>query len=110
MSSAQNSKPENQGWISRIRGYVTGTLRGTLEPMAILLPKKRTGQGQAVSGYDWNLTYLAAALSLYLLTIAINSVKFLYAQHSFGWGSEQLSYYISFIGSLRALNLIVVLP
>lgn len=91
-------------------GYVTGTIRGTFEPMAILLPKKRKGQGQAVSGYDWNLTYLAISLSLYLLTIAIYSVKFLYAQHAFGWGGEQLSYYISYMGGLRALNLIVILP
>ncbi|KAH7341322.1 hypothetical protein B0J17DRAFT_646103 [Rhizoctonia solani] len=103
-------KPENQGWVKRISGYVTETLRGTFEPMAILLPKKRKSQGQAVSGNDWNLTYLAISLSLYLLTIAIYSVKFLYAQHSFGWGGEQLSYYISLMGSLRALNLIVILP
>ncbi|KAL5634517.1 hypothetical protein ACGC1H_002536 [Rhizoctonia solani] len=108
--TGQDRKPENEGWVNRMSGYVTGTLRGTFQPMAILLPKKRTGQGQAVSGYDWNLTYLAISLSLYLLTIAINSVKFLYAQHTFGWGSEQLSYYISFMGSLRALNLIVILP
>ncbi|CAE6411246.1 unnamed protein product [Rhizoctonia solani] len=110
VSLTQDQKLENDGWLNKLNGYVTGTLRGAFEPMAILLPKKRTGQGQAVSGYDWNLTYLAISLSFYLLTIAINSVKFLYAQHTFGWGGEQLSYYISFMGSLRALNLIVILP
>ncbi|KAG8744670.1 hypothetical protein FRC11_013339 [Ceratobasidium sp. 423] len=107
---SEDQKPEDEGWMQRMSGYVTGTIRGTFEPMAILLPKKRKGQGQAVSGYDWNLTYLAISLSLYLLTIAIYSVKFLYAQHTFGWGGEQLSYYISYMGFLRALNLIVILP
>ncbi|CEL55849.1 putative membrane protein C14C4,07 OS=Schizosaccharomyces pombe (strain 972 / ATCC 24843) GN=SPAC14C4.07 PE=1 SV=1 [Rhizoctonia solani AG-1 IB] len=108
--ASEVQKPENQGLIRRIIGYVTGTVRGTFEPMAILLPKKRKSQGQAVSGNDWNLTYLAIALSIYLLTIAIYSVKFLYAQHAFGWGGEELSYYISYMGAFRALNLIVILP
>ncbi|CAE6461292.1 unnamed protein product [Rhizoctonia solani] len=88
--ASEDQKPENQGWAGRVSSYVTGTLRGTFEPMAILLPKKRKSQGQAVSGNDWNLTYLAISLSLYLLTIAIYSVKFLYAQHSFGWGGEEV--------------------
>ncbi|KAH7341371.1 hypothetical protein B0J17DRAFT_257826 [Rhizoctonia solani] len=82
-------KPENQGYVKKIIGYVTGTLGGTFEPMAILLPKQWKSQGQAVSGNDWNLTYLAISLSRHLLTIAIYSVKFLYVQHSFGWGANR---------------------
>ncbi|KAJ1308003.1 hypothetical protein OPQ81_002076 [Rhizoctonia solani] len=109
-ATGEDQKPENEGWMQKMSRYVTGTLRVTFEPMTILLPKRRKGQGQAVSGYDWNLTYLAISLSLYLLTIAINPLKFLYAQHAFGWGGEQLSYYISFMGSLRTLNLIFILP
>ncbi|QRW18375.1 major facilitator superfamily transporter [Rhizoctonia solani] len=108
--ASEARKPENGGPIRRITGYVTGAVRGTFEPMAILLPRKRKSQGQAVSGNDWNLTYLAIALSLYLLTIAIYSVKFLYAQHAYAWGGTELSYYISYMGVLRALNLIVILP
>ncbi|KAF8751936.1 MFS general substrate transporter, partial [Rhizoctonia solani] len=84
--ASEARKPENGGPIRRITGYVTGAVRGTFEPMAILLPRKRKSQGQAVSGNDWNLTYLAISLSLYLLTIAIYSVKFLYAQHAYAWG------------------------
>ncbi|KAF8704746.1 MFS general substrate transporter, partial [Rhizoctonia solani] len=108
--ASEARKPENGGPIRRITGYVTGAVRGTFEPMAILLPRKRKSQGQAVSGNDWNLTYLAISLSLYLLTIAIYSVKFLYAQHAYAWGGTELSYYISYMGVLRALNLIVILP
>ncbi|CAE6515654.1 unnamed protein product [Rhizoctonia solani] len=107
---AEAPRPENQIWVKRMSSYVTGTLRGTFEPMAILLPRKWDSQGEGISGYNWNLTYLAISLSLYLLTISIYSVKFLYAEHAFGWGGKQLSYYISFMGCIRALNLIVILP
>jgi hypothetical protein len=53
-------------------------------------------------------------------------IKYLYAGHVYGWGAEQvgfilarcnmltspcqLSYYISFLGSARALNLLFILP
>lgn len=57
------------GLFARAKGHVRDTLRGALGPMAILLPRKRTGQGQAVSGKDWSLTFLAISLALYLLTI-----------------------------------------
>ncbi|QRV90180.1 major facilitator superfamily transporter [Ceratobasidium sp. AG-Ba] len=110
-SIAHVDKPQfERGVVGRMRGYVRFTLRKTLGPMAILLPRKRTGQGQAVSGKDWGLTFLSISLALYLLTIAIYSVKFLYAEHVFGWGPAELSYYLSYMGTLRALNLIVILP
>lgn len=57
------------GLFGRVQGYILNTLKGALGPMAILLPRKRTGQGQAVSGKDWSLTFLAISLALYLLTI-----------------------------------------
>ncbi|KAG9073728.1 hypothetical protein FS749_014737, partial [Ceratobasidium sp. UAMH 11750] len=98
------------GLLGRVHGHIRSSIKSTLGPMAILRPRKRTGQGQAVSGEDWSLTYLAISLALYLLTIAIYSVKFLYAEHVFGWGPAELSYYLSFMGALRALNLIVILP
>ena len=37
-------------------------------------------------------------------------MKYLYARHSYGWGAEQLSYYISFMGGSRAMFLLFVLP
>ncbi|KAG9107233.1 hypothetical protein FRC07_008666 [Ceratobasidium sp. 392] len=111
LAAAQDVKPETaRGLVGRVRGYVRSTIKSTLGPMAILRPRKRTGQGQAVSGTDWSLTFLAISLALYLLTIAIYSVKLLYAEHVFGWGPRQLSYYLSLMGALRALNLIVILP
>lgn len=37
-------------------------------------------------------------------------IKYLYATHTYGWGAEQLSYYISFMGAGRALWLLCGLP
>lgn len=37
-------------------------------------------------------------------------LKYLYAEHTYGWGAERLSYYISFLGGTRVLFLLFVLP
>jgi hypothetical protein len=70
ISLVDDGKPESEGGLSdRLRGHAMATLKSTFGPMAILLPRKRTGQGQAVSGKDWGLTFLSMSLGLYLLTI-----------------------------------------
>lgn len=40
----------------------------------------------------------------------IFQIKYLYAEHVYGWGSEELSYYIFLAGGLRAVNLLFVMP
>lgn len=60
---------EGRGPLRSIHGYAVATVRGVLEPMKILLPRKRVGQGQAVAGEDWSLTFLAMSLFLYLLAV-----------------------------------------
>lgn len=37
-------------------------------------------------------------------------MKYLYATHIYGWGVRKLSYYISFMGGLKALFLLLLLP
>ncbi len=37
-------------------------------------------------------------------------LKYLYAEHIYGWGAEQLSWYISYLGGMRAISLLLVLP
>ncbi|KAL1742863.1 major facilitator superfamily domain-containing protein [Schizophyllum fasciatum] len=59
---------------------------------------------------DWSLTVLAGALSLFLLSTGIYQLKYLYAEHVFGWGAEQLSYYISMLGGTRAVALLFIMP
>ncbi|KAF8896306.1 major facilitator superfamily-domain-containing protein [Infundibulicybe gibba] len=85
-----------------------GIIQSFLSPLAIFLPvtvmdgtRKRT---------DWSLTLLAAALFGYMLSTGIYQLKYLYAEHVYGWGAEQLSYYISFIGGARAVFLLFLLP
>jgi hypothetical protein len=34
----------------------------------------------------------------------------LYAEHVFGWEAEQLGYYISFVGAVRALHTLLLMP
>ncbi|EGN98789.1 hypothetical protein SERLA73DRAFT_160454 [Serpula lacrymans var. lacrymans S7.3] len=58
----------------------------------------------------WSLTFLALALFLHLLSSGVFQIKYLYAEHVYGWAAEKLSYYISFMGGVRALNLLIVLP
>ncbi|RDB26264.1 putative membrane protein C14C4.07 [Hypsizygus marmoreus] len=86
-----------------------GIIRGFMRPLALFLPavileggvKKRT---------DWSLTFLAAALFGAMLSSGVHQVKYLYAEHVYGWGAEQLSYYISFIGGARAMFLLFLMP
>jgi len=37
-------------------------------------------------------------------------LKYLYAEHIYGWRAEQLSNYISFLGITRAIFLLLLLP
>lgn len=40
----------------------------------------------------------------------VYQIKYLYAGHTYKWGAERLSYYISFTGAARALFLLIILP
>jgi len=86
-----------------------GIIKGFLSPLAIFWPKVV----QDASGRqrkDWNLTFLALALFGYMLSTGAFQIKYMYAVHVFGWSAEQLSYYISWLGGLRAVHLLFVLP
>jgi len=50
------------------------------------------------------------ALFGYMLSTGLLQIKFLYATHMYGWGAEQLSYYISFLSVAMAAWLLVILP
>ncbi|EIM91192.1 uncharacterized protein STEHIDRAFT_50128, partial [Stereum hirsutum FP-91666 SS1] len=84
-------------------------------PLAVFAPRKvyRTSDESGRVGgarTDWSLTLLAGSLAFYLLSSGIFQIKYLYAEHQFGWSAEQLSYYISFVGGARAICLLFVLP
>ncbi|KAI0636128.1 MFS general substrate transporter [Trametes polyzona] len=80
-----------------------------LSPLALFLPKAITSpDGQRRT--DWSMTLLAVVLFGHLLSLGVFQIKYLYAEHIYGWGAEQLSYYITAMGSSRALHLLIVLP
>ncbi|THG99751.1 hypothetical protein EW026_g2668 [Hermanssonia centrifuga] len=47
---------------------------------------------------------------MFLLASGIFQIKYLYAGHVYQWGAEQLSYYITFVGGVRAVHLLFVMP
>ncbi|KAF7316815.1 hypothetical protein HMN09_00414600 [Mycena chlorophos] len=79
-------------------------------PLAIFLPVPMLVDGTVRKRKDWSLTLLASAMFAYMLSAGLYPVKYLYGGHVYGWGAEQLSYYISLLGSSRAVYLLVVLP
>ncbi|KAH0833211.1 major facilitator superfamily domain-containing protein [Lanmaoa asiatica] len=59
---------------------------------------------------DWSLTFVALSLFTYNLALGLFQVKYLYAEHVYDWAAEQLSYYMSFMGVVRAFYLLILLP
>ncbi|KAJ7650210.1 hypothetical protein FB45DRAFT_779197 [Roridomyces roridus] len=87
-----------------------GVVAQFLSPLAIFLPVTVTIDGSTRKRKDWSLTLLAASLLGVMLSTGLYQIKYLYAGHVYGWGAEQLSYYISLLGSTRAVYLLFVLP
>lgn len=96
----------------------TGILKNLLSPLAVFLPSdipvavRVAGEGQVRirRRKDWSLTLLAIALALNMLASGLFQLKYLYAEHVYDWSAEQLSYYISFQGAVRACYLLFLLP
>ncbi|KAF7374855.1 hypothetical protein MSAN_00371500 [Mycena sanguinolenta] len=87
-----------------------GILRNFLSPLAVFRPEPIFVDGSARKRKDWSLTLLAVALFGYMLSMGLVQIKYLYAGHVYGWGPEQLSYYISLLGTTRAVFLLFALP
>ncbi|KAJ7931538.1 major facilitator superfamily-domain-containing protein [Mycena leptocephala] len=88
----------------------SGIIRNFLSPLAIFLPVPIFVDGSTRKRKDWSLTLLACAMFGYMLSTGLYQLKYLYAGHVYGWGPEQLSYYISMLGTTRALFLLFALP
>ncbi|KAI8969873.1 MFS general substrate transporter [Trametes punicea] len=80
-----------------------------LSPLALFLPTV-VDEPDGRKRKDWSMTLLAVVLFGHLLSLGVFQLKYLYAEHIYQWGAEQLSYYISFMGFARALHLLLVLP
>ncbi|KAF7312240.1 hypothetical protein MIND_00237000 [Mycena indigotica] len=87
-----------------------GVFSDFFSPLAIFLPVPLLVDGTVRQRKDYSLTFLACALFAYMLSAGLYQIKYLYAGHVYGWGAEQLSYYISLLGSTRAIYLLFILP
>lgn len=94
---SDNNKP-SEGFFKRLSS-----------PLAIFLPKVKT-VSNGRKHRDWNLPLLASGSFAALFTMGIYQIKYLYAEHIYNWSAEQLSYYISLVGTLRAIHLLLVMP
>ncbi|THV07385.1 MFS general substrate transporter [Dendrothele bispora CBS 962.96] len=85
---------------------------GFLSPLSMFLPvvvMVPTASGIKKTK-DWSLTLLALSMFLFMLATGIYQIKYLYAGYVYGWGADKLSYYISFVGGLRAVCLLLLMP
>ncbi|KAI0353780.1 MFS general substrate transporter [Trametes cingulata] len=80
-----------------------------LSPLALFLPQS-IEMADGRMRRDWNMTLLAVVLFAHLLSLGVFQIKYIYAEHVYSWGAEQLSYYISFMGFSRAIHLLFLLP
>ncbi|KAF7327804.1 hypothetical protein MKEN_00360200 [Mycena kentingensis (nom. inval.)] len=87
-----------------------GILGGFLSSLSVFLPVPVVIDGTVRKRKDWSLTFLACAMFGYMLSTGLYQIKYLYSGHVYGWGAEQLSYYISLLGTSRAVFLLFLLP
>ncbi|KAI0059215.1 MFS general substrate transporter [Artomyces pyxidatus] len=105
-----DEQPPSVQRVGKRRGGVKGLLRKLFGPLAIFAPRRRLLADGSRRKKDWSLTLLACALFGYMLSTGLFQIKYMYAEHVFGWSAEQLSYYISWVGGARALHLLFVMP
>jgi len=75
-------------------------------PLRVFLPRRRPDSKR----WDWSFPALAVAQFGYFLTAGMYSTKYLYADHTYSWNAEKLSYFITGVGACRALHLLIILP
>ncbi|GAA5958654.1 hypothetical protein JCM3765_006709 [Sporobolomyces pararoseus] len=73
-------------------------------------PRDVWNDGQVRRGKDWSLTKIAIGYSSYMMIIAIIQVKLQYANYTFDWSAKEDGLFLSYIGVLRVVALLVFLP
>ncbi|KDR68702.1 hypothetical protein GALMADRAFT_256506 [Galerina marginata CBS 339.88] len=95
------------GLLVRIR-----RLFAFLSPLAIFMPEEErpTGNPLKKPKKDYNLTLMALGYGFTISLMGTYSYQFQYAASTFGWSSETLGYWLSLIGTTRAIFLTLILP
>ncbi|KAG8864856.1 hypothetical protein FRB96_003442 [Tulasnella sp. 330] len=94
--SDETNGMEELGVVARVRTW----LRALFAPLLLFAPHNK----------DWRLTYVAIAFASVMLSAGAYPMKLLYAEHVFGWSAVELGNYLTFVGTLRAVYLLVTLP
>jgi hypothetical protein len=119
------------------------SLKEKLLPLTVFAPRRTVVNGRMRK--DWSMLWLASAVFLLFLAGVRNwsvlkilksntrfsqgvfQIKYLYAEHVFGWNAEQVSafrqiakmcpltatqlgYYISLVSAVRALHMLLLMP
>ncbi|KZV68277.1 hypothetical protein PENSPDRAFT_582643 [Peniophora sp. CONT] len=79
-------------------------------PLAVFAPSKALAASNGRAGRDWSLTWLGIGLLCYLLSAGLFQIKYLFAEHMYDWDSETLAYYVSYVGGVRAINMLFIMP
>ncbi|KAH8818804.1 major facilitator superfamily domain-containing protein [Flagelloscypha sp. PMI_526] len=104
-------KPPAQSSSGGFRGHpVTRFFISLISPLGVFLPVDLPAQNGIGKRQDWNLTLLAGASFMYMLSTGVYQLKYLYAEHIYGWDTEKLSYFITLLAGARAFYSIVGFP
>ncbi|KAK0204880.1 major facilitator superfamily domain-containing protein [Desarmillaria ectypa] len=92
--------------LASIKPYLAKFINALLSPISMFAPRTRVGR----TFRDYNLTFVGLGLFLYLISIGIYQIKYLYAKHVYSWSSSELGFYMSLLWISRAINLLVIIP
>ncbi|KAF5367507.1 hypothetical protein D9758_003767 [Tetrapyrgos nigripes] len=94
--------------FDNMKYYSSLFIAGLLSPISTFAP--RTVRTSTYTARDWNLTFVGVALFIYLISIGIYPIKYLYGQHTYNWDTKELGFYMSLLWIARAVNLLLVVP
>ncbi|KIK63023.1 hypothetical protein GYMLUDRAFT_57781 [Collybiopsis luxurians FD-317 M1] len=109
------STNDTAGDVSGRRGHLPTNdnfIQRFFSPVALLLPVmiNETTNAGIRKRKDWSLTLLGLAVFLHTLSTGIDGIKPLYAVHVYNWAAHQLSYFISYLGAMKAVAALLILP
>ncbi|KAI5479648.1 hypothetical protein MNV49_003158 [Pseudohyphozyma bogoriensis] len=121
LRTAARAQEAEMGAAERAKRYVKEKVELFLSPLLVLKPRDL---GEVEEEHqpalrrpkmkpgrrDWNLGLVAVSNMLYLIPPAMTVVKILYARFVFGWRTEEVGGWISFVSGSKMAFLLVLLP
>ncbi|THU91914.1 MFS general substrate transporter [Dendrothele bispora CBS 962.96] len=107
-SKLEDRSSDSTTIFKHFRNLFSSLVAGLLSPISMLKPRHVTLP--TYSGKDWNVTLAGGALFLYLISVAVYNIKYIYGRHVYQWSPTELGFYMSLLWITRAVNLLVILP